>query len=712
MNSSGNPSPQPPVKEQLVEVVLKVIMTGGIAGGSIGAFWQLFQNSDLPKAIANLVIGLGISYAAKMLRPVDKGNRQRLEETGQALNKQIDKVTNQLIALATGFEDKYLLCQAQDCQSFLPRGITQHDGIFIPLLEEVFVELKLDYRATEAGFTEPVLSKQSELTVWSFLAKARAIPTFRQMVVLAWGGYGKTTLLRHIAFRYGIRQIPKGVPQLTPILIILRKYREILTKDNPPDLPELITQHHIPNLPESDVLQPPSDWAKNLLRNGRALVMFDGFDEVSITQRPMVAEWITTQMRHYGKSIFLLTSRPEAYQKQEAATRLTLTASLWLKGLNTSQINQFVIRWYECQEHYANAACETPDVKKAATKSARDLLSQIESWPVLRDLVQNPLLLNTIAMFHRQSYGESLKDQQVEMYQEICRFKLLDRPRVRRVGTLMTKCDTQRVLQELAYEMMAHKSGRISKEKLLTILPRIIQQSSEVLFDVEDFLNEVVQVSEILICKESEYEFFHPSFQEYLAVAHMIGGKSKRKSNLIDKKITLELQALKKLTFIETHYDALEQYLRKQEWQKADTETYLLMIKILGKKEGQSFTLDELLNFPCQKLQTIDRLWTRYSKGNYGFSIQTEIYLSNLCGGVVNGQFNEKVIRKFGDAVSWRENGSWIYYENLKWKAGPKGHLPVLQGKLEDLYLYGWLFSRLEACKRAKDSSNDSSKFD
>ena len=175
-----------------------------------------------------------------------------------------------------------MLCQAKDCQSFLPRGITQqHGGIFIPLLEEVFVEPKLDYRATRAGLKEPVLSSQSELTIWSFLAKAKAIPTFRQMVVLAWGGYGKTTLLRHIAFRYGIKQTPKGVPQLTPILITLRKYREILAQDSPPDLPELINQHHIPNLPESDVLQPPSDWAKNLLRNGRALVMFDGFDEVA-----------------------------------------------------------------------------------------------------------------------------------------------------------------------------------------------------------------------------------------------------------------------------------------------------------------------------------------------------------------------------------------------------------------------------------------------
>ncbi|NEQ49602.1 MAG: hypothetical protein F6K11_05635 [Leptolyngbya sp. SIO3F4] len=48
MTSSGNPQPKPPpVSEQLAEVLLKAIRTGGIAGGGIGAFWQLFQNSDM-----------------------------------------------------------------------------------------------------------------------------------------------------------------------------------------------------------------------------------------------------------------------------------------------------------------------------------------------------------------------------------------------------------------------------------------------------------------------------------------------------------------------------------------------------------------------------------------------------------------------------------------------------------------------------------------
>ena len=45
------------------------------------------------------------------------------------------------------------------------------------------------------------------------------------------------------------------------------------------------------------------------------------------------------------------------------------------------------------------------------------------------------------------------------------------------------------------------------------------------------------------------------------------------------------------------------------------------MITIVGRKEGDYFQQEELLNFPCKDLKTIDRLWVQYSKGLYGFSV-------------------------------------------------------------------------------------------
>ena len=69
MAEPANQSPKSSFNEQVAEVVLKVIMAGSFAGGGFGAFWSLFKESDLPKAIASAVIGVGLAYGAKLLLP-------------------------------------------------------------------------------------------------------------------------------------------------------------------------------------------------------------------------------------------------------------------------------------------------------------------------------------------------------------------------------------------------------------------------------------------------------------------------------------------------------------------------------------------------------------------------------------------------------------------------------------------------------------------
>jgi hypothetical protein len=65
------------LEEKITDIVLKTIKTGGIAGGGIGAVWQLFIVSDIPKAIATAVIGVGISYATTLIQPIHKGTKKR-----------------------------------------------------------------------------------------------------------------------------------------------------------------------------------------------------------------------------------------------------------------------------------------------------------------------------------------------------------------------------------------------------------------------------------------------------------------------------------------------------------------------------------------------------------------------------------------------------------------------------------------------------------
>jgi len=164
-------------------------------------------------------------------------------------------------------------------------------------------------------------------------------------------------------------------------------------------------------------------------------------------------------------------------------------------------------------------------------------------------------------------------------------------------------------------------------------------------------------------------------------------------------------------------YRKLRDLLEQQQWKKADEETRVVMLQVNRTKEGW-LQVEDIDNFPCEDLRTIDQLWVKYSGGRFGFSVQAKIYRE--LGGT--RQYNERVWNAFGDRVGWRVNKSWIYYKDVTFDLkAPLGHLPVgVKAPLAPLpgervlgfwvvmydeyrlfagYGVGSLFSRVETCK-------------
>ncbi|MEA5578488.1 serine/threonine-protein kinase [Anabaena sp. UHCC 0451] len=114
-------------------------------------------------------------------------------------------------------------------------------------------------------------------------------------------------------------------------------------------------------------------------------------------------------------------------------------------------------------------------------------------------------------------------------------------------------------------------------------------------------------------------------------------------------------------------YKRLENFLKYKKWQKADQETWEVMRQVLSKVYLSNSDLE---SFPCEDLQIIDHLWTKYSQGHFGFSVQVEIYES--CG---------RDYPQFCATVGWDINKSSSSTPNLffSWsinRSVPKGHLP------------------------------------
>ena len=473
---------QPSAITGIAERIRQAIVPGGATAGGLGAFWELFidNEGEIAKAIASACIGLGLSYGAAMLKPLHEANQRRTRHVGNVVNE----VAERAFAKVTGFEGKYSLCQAWDCEAVRSEGMKHRDGIFEPMLKDVFVELQIDGNSRLPGFWNRVIGRSKtdlsgNQTIWELLTEAQSKKIYRQLAILAWGGSGKTTLLKHVAYCYGMGKEPIGAPKLVPILLVLRKYRTQLSQADPLDLPALITEHHIPSLPESGWLQPmPPNWAKDLLRRGEALVMFDGFDEVPNQERPAVARWINEQMRQYGKSVFIVASRPKAYTEQDSADRLALSMPLWVQPFNYEQRQKFVTSWYLCQEQL-KARRDTPEVRKIAENAANDLLEQINRQSELKDLAENPLLLNMIATFHRLYPGAALPKRRVDLYEDICTLQLKARPRDRRLDTVLLDLETQPVLAQVAFGMMQRELKRIDEEALLSDIAQALTAQDE-----------------------------------------------------------------------------------------------------------------------------------------------------------------------------------------------------------------------------------------
>ena len=664
-----------------------------------------------------------------------------------------------------GVEDKYLKCQGNDCLFYSTEGT---HSTFKPLLKDVFVPLELSGNflrdATGEDIPNPrgykwdkqliqLMNQNDGLTIWDILKRTKNDPAYRTLTILAWGGYGKTTLLRHITYTYTQKKLQKGVPKLLPVLLLLRKWQTLIAEKKL-DLVTLIEEHHIPSLPQGKNLKRPKNWAKNLLAQNKMLIMFDGFDEVKEDARESVGQWMAQMMRNYSSAYFILTSRPAGYKSYKAENK---PYTVRLKAFNEDQRERFIQNWYLSRERQISAEPNNPVVKEVALQKSANLVQQLQAREELNDLAKNPLLLNMIVNLHSVAPTDlsdlsrqiQLPQRRSALYREIFRLQLGDRPLVKQIAMCLEAEESQSILQGLALFMVQENRTALDYGELKERLHKEVAKLDESV-DVDKFIKQISDVSELLIKRDEDYEFAHLSFQGYLAAKEII--RSNRGDLLIinwekawwretillyaaqvnpnsllrqlidvgtkkavalaydclketprkvelEVKNKIELEAKKELQELEIKvenllYQPLENYLKNGQWQEADEETYRVMIQVAGKEEGEFLYIEDIKNFPCEDLRVINDLWLRNSQGRFGFTVQRDIWLS--CGGKI-AKYELEPFKQFGVEVRWYSKENEIWFSEIEYDlSAPTGHLP---GGWVQRQFRWHLFSRTKACK-------------
>ena len=767
--------PEKPAPQKFVEKTALTFMRWSPVGGSGWLFFHAVRTQDWLMAFilfpVTVVCVVWAKYTEGFIEKIGEIYKGRGSSDAEGIVKGIDsssKAISQAIAWKfSRFDQTYLECQISQHQIYKTDGFSPPN--LRANLEDVFVPLEIsgNFYCRDDGQFLPMqpglrsheleqidireIERLKERNIWQLLADSSSNPALKQMAILAYGGYGKTTLLRHITYVYATgKQEEHNAPNLIPVLLYLRQWKEVIATEAQLTLPELITKY-CQDLVEGKEAKIPPDWAKKFLQQGKMLVMFDGFDEVNPEWRSTVSQWITKQMRLYEKSIFILTSRPGGYNDNNYSAEKP-KVQFSIKSFNRKQQQEFINKWYLAQAKFFSRGEDEEhqeQAKNKANKQAKNLIGQIEQQKELVAMAINPLLLNMIAFYHSSRDGQRLPPYRANLYREICKLQLGDRPIFRSIDLLLDVSESQQVLQELALGMMEQNLASLEKEQLIQVLqPKLLAIDDAV--DTEKFIKEITDISELLVeAEKDEYEFAHLTFQAFLAAEEIkrlkredflvekweeswwkdtilfYAGLVKNPNNLLQKllekgeKAVSLADACRKNTarkidpnivaqIYKLRYEKLEGYLKNGQWKEADYETYLVMLEVLGKENGNYFTREELLNFPCEDLLKIDGLWLKYSQINgvskFGFSVQKEII--KKCGYKMDGSNPPSEIwYDFLDEVGWRDKtkAKWhdpTYTLDINTRIGvlPCWRIESLDYKIR--LLVSSLASRLVNCSR------------
>lgn len=147
-----------------------------------------------------------------------------------------------------------------------------------------------------------------------------------------------------------------------------------------------------------------------------------------------------------------------------------------------------------------------------------------------------------------------------------------------------------------------------------------------------------------------------------------------------------ELKSVRNLCY---RYAKIRDLLIEQKWNEADKETYSVMLLAVDSNEDEWIRKDEILEFPCIDLNTIDQLWFKYSSKRFGFSVQMRIYLE--VGGVLDGKFSKEAWKTFSSSVGWRvDQTRYAYKEITSDTIVPDGYFPQWYVFNELNPLEGW----------------------
>jgi predicted NACHT family NTPase len=247
------------------------------------------------------------------------------------------------------------------------------------------------------------------------------------LVVLGDPGSGKSTLVRHIliSLARGDARSDLGLDQAwLPIFFPVAAFAEARSQPGRADLAPL---DYLSEFYQGHSQPDYVPLFTRALELGRALLLFDGLDEVREERRAIV-QCLEAFVRKWDApgNRFLATSRIVGYD--DAPFTNDLFATVVIEPLADEQITAFIQRWSRAYQMIAEPKwpsagdlfvdlvrkASNSEVDRRIATHAASLSNAVFADPGITELARNPLLLTILALIHNQ--GARLPDRRVDLY--------------------------------------------------------------------------------------------------------------------------------------------------------------------------------------------------------------------------------------------------------------------------------------------------------
>ncbi|NKE58030.1 NACHT domain-containing protein [Lentzea sp. PSKA42] len=331
----------------------------------------------------------------------------------------------------------------------------------------------------------------------------------RRTVLLGDPGAGKSTLAGKLT-----HDIALGADERVPFLLVLRDFTTSFRQGGR----ELLKYfEHICSDPYN--LTPPRDAVEYLLRNGRAVVVLDGLDElVQPELRRRVVRLVEGFTHQYPLTPIVVTARKVGYLEAPLSESLFTVGSV--DDFDSGQVADYATRWFALD-------AATPSHQRARLADA--FLSESSE---IEELRRNPLLLALLcAMYSSEHY---LPRNLAQVY-ERCAVMLFDRWDSMRGIALPVQFQgrLRAAVQHLAWYLFAgpEPGSALPRSRIVKLLANYLVTKS---FDPDEAEGAAERFTEFCTgrawiltdvganASEPLFGFTHRTFMEYFAAEHLV----------------------------------------------------------------------------------------------------------------------------------------------------------------------------------------------